>query len=177
MEIICVEKLEDEMLSEQILKILTNCNSEFVPPLTLRSSTTQGEFSDISEGSNDIPYAYFEGIKEQKMLVAEACGKVAGFMSFKTDFNSDVITGEFLPNIYISTVITDKAMRHKGVTKSLYGALLEKYEKRNIFTRTWSTNTAHTSLLTSLGFREFKRISNDRGNGIDTVYYKRTYDV
>jgi ribosomal protein S18 acetylase RimI-like enzyme len=49
----------------------------------------------------------------------------------------------------------------------------EKYADRNIFTRTWSTNTAHISILKKYNFREIHRIENDRGEGIDTVYFSR----
>ena len=88
-----------------------------------------------------------------------------------TYHTNNVITEAFLPNIYISTVITDKMFRHRGITKGLYAVLLEKYKDKNIFTRTWSTNISHTTLLQGLGFGEFKRLANDRGEGIDTVYY------
>lgn len=173
MNTVFIENLEDENLSEQILQILTTCSGEFVPPLTSRNSTTQSDFSQKSESDKAVPYAYFDMIKKQKTLIAEENGRVAGFMSYKTDYTNDVIARDFLPNIYISTVITDKAFRHRGVTKGLYAALFEKYGDKNIFTRTWSTNLPHTKLLTGFGFCELKRIENDRGDGIDTVYYMK----
>ena len=144
-----------------------------MPPLTSRNSTTQSDFLNIKEQDTEIPYAYFEMVKNQNALIAEVSGKVAGFMSYKEDYTTEVITGDYLPVIYISTVITDKEFRYQGITKGLYGSLFEKYGDKNIFTRTWSTNTAHTKLLLGMGFREFKRIPNDRGEGIDTVYYFR----
>jgi hypothetical protein len=38
-------------------------------------------------------------------------------------------------------------------------------------TRTWSTNASHLDLLDELGFDLIKRVEDDRGDGIDTVYY------
>ncbi len=166
-----IENLEDEDLSEQILKILTAANDEFVPPLTSRNSTTQSDFFQKSEPDKAVPYAYFDMLKEQKTLVMRDGGRVVGFMSYKTDYENAVITKDFLPNVYISTVVTDKMFRHQGVTKGLYGALFERYGDKSIFTRTWSTNLPHTRLLGGFGFAEFKRIKGDRGDGIDTVYY------
>ena len=171
MNTIFTENLEDKDLSGQILKILTECSGEFVPPLTARNSTTQSDFSQKSGSDRDVPYAYFDMIKKQKAIVAMNNGRAVGFMSYKADYTNDVITKDFLPDIYISTVITDKMFRHQGVTKGLYEALFEKYGDKNIFTRTWSTNASHTRLLTGFGFQEFKRLQNDRGSGIDTVYY------
>ena len=166
-----IESLEDAGLSEQMLKILTEANDEFVPPLTSRNSTTQSDFLQKSESDKAVPYAYFDMLKEQKALVMRECGRVVGFMSYKTDYENAVITKDFIPNVYISTVVTDKMFRHRGVTKGLYEALFERYRDKNIFTRTWSTNLPHTRLLGGFGFAEFKRIKYDRGDRIDTVYY------
>ena len=171
MEILEFDKLQDGSVSKQILQILTSCSQEFVPPLCMRSSTLQKDFTNSSESNDGVPYAYFEMIKEQNAFIAEADRTVAGFMSFKKDFVSDIITNEYLPDIYISTVITGKNFRRQGITKGFYEKLSEIYNDRNIFTRTWSTNISHTKLLKSFGFEEFKRIKDDRGKGIDTVYY------
>ena len=166
-----LSNLQDDGVSAQILQILTRCNNEFVPPLDTRNSTMQSDFSKLSELDNNIPYAYFELVKEQNALIVGEDGIVAGFISFRKDVVTETIPSEYLPNIYISTVITDTNFRRQGITKRMYEKLFEKYSARNIFTRTWSTNLAHTRLLESYGFAEYKRIENDRGDGIDTVYY------
>ena len=171
MKIYELSNLQDDGVSAQILQILTRCNNEFVPPLDTRNSTMQSDFSKLSELDNNIPYAYFELVKEQNALIVEEDGIVAGFMSFRKDVVTETIPSEYLPNIYISTVITDTNFRRQGITKRMYEELFAKYGNRNIFTRTWSTNLSHTRLLESYGFTEYKRIENDRGDGIDTVYY------
>lgn len=171
MNIIFEEKLKTDNISEQILKMLTNCGNEFVPPLASRKSTIQSDLISFHENACDIPYEYFETLKKQHILIAEENDIVMGFMSFKENHINDIITNQHLPNIYISTIIADKNFRRQGVTKALYQSLLEKCKDKNIFTRTWSTNVSHIKLLTGLGFAEFKRIPDDRGNGIDTVYF------
>ena len=171
MNIIYEEKLKTDNISGQILRILTDCGNEFVPPLASRKSTTQSDLTGSYANACDIPYEYFESLKKQHLLIAEDGGIVMGFMSFKENHVTDIITNRHLPNIYISTVIADKNFRRQGVTKALYQSLLEKYKDKNIFTRTWSANVSHIKLLTLLGFAEFKRIPDDRGNGIDTVYF------
>ena len=49
----------------------------------------------------------------------------------------------------------------------------ELYGGSNVFTRTWSTNYAHTKILDFFGFEEMARLVGDRGNGIDTVYFSK----
>ena len=171
MKIYELDNLREESVSKQELEILTRCGKEFVPPLCTRSSAMQSDFAEASEAGDGVPYAYFEMIREQNAFVAEEDGTVAGFMSFRKDFTSEAIPEEYLPDIYISTVITDEKFRRRGITKGFYEKMSAEYGDRNIFTRTWSTNASHTSLLKAYGFDEYKRIKNDRGEGIDTVYY------
>lgn len=171
MKIYEVDNLREESASRQVLEILTRCGKEFVPPLCTRNSALQSDFAKASETGDGVPYAYFEMIKKQCAFVAEEGGVIAGFMSFRKDFLSETVTEEYLPDIYISTVITDKKFRRQGITKGFYEKMSAEYGDRNIFTRTWSSNISHTSLLKAYGFDEYKRIKNDRGEGIDTVYY------
>lgn len=162
----------DDVLSNQVLDILTDCDKEFVPPLSSRNSTTQGSFS-VGEAKGEIPAEYFENMKKQPILTAEEDGTVMGFMSFKEDYVSDAVKNEFLPNVYISTVAVHHGYRGRGITKAFYKKLFELYPNRNILTRTWSTNASHSGILSKMGFSEFLRIKDDRGVGTDTVYYCR----
>ena len=109
---------------------------------------------------------------EQKILAMLENGKLLGFVSFRENFTSDVVKEETLPNIYISTLVVRSEARGMGLTKKAYAYLFESlYPERHVFTRTWSTNNAHIRILSGFGFSELKRIPNDRGAGIDTVYY------
>lgn len=55
----------------------------------------------------------------------------------------------------------------------MYAYLFSAYKNANIFTRTWSTNFAHIKILQAFGFETVKVLKNDRGSGIDTVYFKK----
>ena len=171
MNIVFEETLKTGSASKQILEILTSCGNEFVPPLAERESTTQSSLASSHENAGGIPYRYFEALKKQHILIAEESGIVMGFMSFKENHITDILTDRYLPNVYISTVLTDRRFRRQGVTKALYQSLLEKYKGKTVCTRTWSTNASHIRLLSGLGFAECGRIPNDRGAGIDTVYF------
>ena len=101
---------------------------------------------------------------------------ISGFcFSYKENYSCAEISPKELPNIYISTLIVSPNARGKGVTKALYGKLFSEYENINIFTRTWSTNIAHIKILEKYGFKVIQVIKDDRGNGIDTIYFKKVH--
>ena len=96
--------------------------------------------------------------------------KLVGFVSYIEDRVTDVF--DVLPNIYISTLVLQPETRGMGITKKLYHHLFnEMYPTHSIYTRTWSTNITHIKILQGFDFAELKRIPNDRGAGVDTVYY------
>ena len=126
---------------------------------------------------------YYESISNQWAILAIANGKVLGFMSLIPNHNIPGIKESLERNIYLSTVIVKKEYRKNGIAGKLYDTLLSKFSDRRIFTRTWSTNTAHLHLLDKNDFYEILCEENGRGDGIDTVYYchepekKRFIDV
>ena len=154
---------------EDILEMMRISDKDFVPPLSSRSSTTQSNLSSNTVGGIEL---YFSEMIKQKVLGAFEGDKLFGIVSFRENYETDIVKD--LPNIYISTLFLHPDSRGRGVTKQLYSYLFfELYKDRNIFTRTWSTNSAHIKILDFFGFELFHRIENDRGEGIDTVYFKR----
>lgn len=158
-----------------IFHLLELADNEFYPPLSSRQSTTQQNLVGISNG--DIS-EYFEELKTQSFFIATDGDRLVGFMSIRYDYNSTAIKEELMPNVYISTLIVDINERGRGIAYLLYQRCLNKFRKRHIMTRTWSKNLSHISLLSKLTFKECARIKDDRGEGVDTVYYVlRTKEV
>ena len=158
-----------ERQKQDIWALLCAADGEFVPPLSARTQTTQAHLSGGKAQS--APQAYFEGLLKQSFLLAEEDGAVVGFLSFipvRRDLG-------FACN-YISTIIVEKSHRNRGITSQMYRKLFEISGNTPIATRTWSQNAAHIALLGKLGFREHSRIPNDRGEGVDTVYFVRKGD-
>jgi ribosomal protein S18 acetylase RimI-like enzyme len=174
MEIRILEKEEQQSIYDDAYKMLEAADNEFVPPLSSRSSSTQRNFSENSKSRDGIRQ-YFEQLKNQRFAVAYEDGALIAFVSYKENYCCTEISQKELPNIYISTLIVSPSARGKGVTKALYGRLFSEYENVNIFTRTWSTNIAHIKILEKYGFEVIQVIKNDRGNGIDTVYFKKAH--
>ena len=172
MEFKFLTKEECEKHYDVFYKMLEMGDDEFVPPLSARSSTTQKDLSGGKKNENGIK-AYLDGMLGQNMLVCEEGGKICGFVSFKNDYTCDCIKNTDKPNIYISTALVNPDFRGRKITAKMYEYLFNENADKNIFTRTWSTNIAHTKILLKFGFSELLRIENDRGCGIDTVYYAK----
>ncbi len=167
--------IKDEQIKEyedELLELLTEGDEEFVPPLSARSSTTQADLSGTEKVSNGI-VSYFEEMKKQKMLIATKDGKLIAFVSYRENFTNDIISDKDLPNIYLSTLIVRLDGRGQGLTQKMYDILFKEYENTNIFTRTWSTNGAHIKILSKFGFETIHVLKDHRGQGIDTVYFKK----
>jgi len=172
MKIRILDKQEQQNIYIDVYKLLEAADNEFIPPLSSRSSSTQQTLSNFAKRTDGIDQ-YFEQLKGQRFVVAFENKKLIGFVSYKENYSCSEIPNSELPNIYITTLVVSPSERGKGVTKALYNKLFEEYMSVNIFTRTWSTNIAHTKILQGYGFEIIKVIKNDRGNGIDTVYYKK----
>ncbi len=173
MEIKLLKDTEKSIYDSEIMNMLIESDNEFVPPLSARNSTTQSDFSDTKNVSGGIT-AYFDELRKQKLLVAVEDGRLIAFVSFKENFANGTITDEELPNIYISTLLVNACGRGKGLTQKMYEFLFKKYQNSNVFTRTWSTNSAHIKILSKFNFETFLVLKDDRGKGIDTVYFKKS---
>ena len=168
MEIKILSKEEQDAIYAQAYEMLENADNEFVPPLSSRTSSTQKDFLKKEKG--DGIKTYFEQLKTQRFLSVCEENTLIGFASFKENYTCNEV--KELPNIYVSTIVVSPLSRGKGVTSKIYDALFKKYN--TIFTRTWSTNYAHIKILERLSFKPVKTLPNDRGNGIDTIYFKGT---
>ncbi len=167
-----MEKEAQAQFDAEILAMLREGDEEFVPPLSVRSSTTQADLNS-GEKVNGGVLNYFEALKRQRILVATEQEKLIAFVSFKEDYICEKIGRNTLPNIYVSTLLVRPDGRGKGLTRKMYTVLFDAYAHANIYTRTWSTNIAHIKILSSFGFEPLCILENDRGEGIDTVYFEK----
>ena len=78
---------------------------------------------------------------------------------------------------YVTTIIVEEEQRGKGITTTFYKTLFARLDPTDtVTTRTWSTNNDHIHVLMKLGFDMVKSIEDSRGEGIDTVYYRKTIE-
>lgn len=173
MKYIELECLEEPYVQD-VWQLLKNADHEFIPSLSGRNSTCQKELAAVHKMNPDGPAEYFDQMKTQRFILALDGRKAVGFMTYIHKQKVE-LQGEELPVLadYISTIIVDPAYRRRGITRQMYHILLQKESGLPLITRTWSLNHSHISILESLGFSLLERRENDRGAGIDTVYYGR----
>lgn len=167
---IVVAKELTALQKKYIWNILVQADYEFVPPLSKRESTTQKNFVTTKSKGEDGIKEYFDALMHQSFLLVEKDSEVVAFMSYICNHRLEIGKEKEIVVNYVSTIIVDKAHRSNGLTQLLYQKLFETEEGR-VATRTWSTNAAHLRILEKLGFEKVRTMENDRGNGIDTVYY------
>ena len=120
---------------------------------------------------NKFDDAYFEEMKQQSFVLAFEEGKVAGFMSFRENYENDHLPkGE---NLYASTCVVHPDFRGRGMMRGFYEAMIAAFPTRPIYTRTWHENIGHLKVLERLGFVLLETLENDRGPGIHIVYFGR----
>ena len=167
--IIKEERLSD-IHKEEVWRLVETGDKEFVPPLSSRHSTTQQTLAFAP--AENSPTAYFNGLMEQKFILCIEDQKTVGFMSYIEDHLLTAGTVSYVCD-YVTTVIISPDHRNKGYAQKMYLKLFESGKSKRYATRTWSTNVSHITILKKLGFKLVSRIKNDRGEGIDTVYYLR----
>ena len=171
MELTLLTPAQKAAYSDAIYAVLEAGDEDFVPPLSTRFSTSDTSFSARTDSKKGID-AYFNSMMKEEMLAAVEDGKLLGFVTFMPDFTCKYIDADSFPNIYICTLLLAPEARGKGLTAKMYTHLFDTlYPHANLYTRTWSTNAAHIKILTRFGFSQIARIENDRGEGIDTVYF------
>ncbi len=157
-----------------VWSLLVAVDSEFVPPLSSRDSTTTKRLrpSDPAAGG---PRAYFERLVTQASLLATRDGSLLGMMSFIVRHREPLLA-EWSPASYVSTVAIARRFRRDGVARALYESVLHipaDLSSPFVATRTWSGNLSHMALLADLEFLEVARVTDDRGVGVDSVFYAR----
>jgi trans-aconitate methyltransferase len=148
---------------EEVEFLIEKYEGEFVPPLSKRPSAGGGlEGGSLRE--------YIKSLLSAKIFAAKKDGRVIGCICYK--MQALPFVSKSVP--MVSTVIVEKPFRSAGVGRALYQKVLS--ENKELYVRTWSTNTNHLKLLKSLGFQEVYRIENHRGEGIDTVYLRYSHE-
>ena len=156
---------------EAVFTMLAAADEEFVPPLSKRASTLQQSF-EATQSCCGVQ-EYYEKMLAQEFILATNGSETEGFLTFIKDYCLN-INGKEYECDYVTTIIVAKAHRGSGIAEKLYRAFFDIRKGSCFATRTWSTNYAHLHLLKELGFGEIATLKDDRGIGIDTIYFLKT---
>ena len=170
MKLILMDNAQKARYRDDIFSMMVVGDEDFVPPLSARFSPFQTAFDGTAQEKGIA--TYLDGMLGEQMLGAFEGEELLGFVTFVENLENPHFGADPLPNIYLCTLLVKPEARGKHLTRSMYEHLFfERFAERSIFTRTWSTNAAHIAILGKFGFNEIDRIKNDRGEGIDTVYF------
>ena len=164
---------QDASLVDQLRAMLRWADNQFVPPLSARHSSTQTDLSPAQAANDHMIEDYLKALLDQRFLLALEDGELAGFMSFRLDYPCEYVPDDRCT--YVSTIIVAEQWRGHQLTEQMYQELfrLPEVAGTQVTTRTWSKNQAHLTILRRQGFDLVKTLPDDRGPGIDTVYYAR----
>ena len=172
MEFVLLTEAQKLEYRDTFIKMIGDCDHEFVPPLSHRFSPSQTVFTPDACTKDGLPGYVDDMCRISNILCAFEGEEMLGFVAYRLDMTNQYLTAETLPNLYVAVLLVKPEARGRGITKQFYDHLfLEKYPDRNLYTRTWSTNQAHARILRRFGLEIVIRIENDRGEGIDTVYF------
>jgi len=166
-------KSAPQALRQQVYALICEADDAFHPPLRARTPEQGLSVGDGAE-QDGRPDGYWASIQSHALIVAQDdAGAVVGMMSVARDKPLEAL--DRVATAYLSTLIVTESARGQGLARRLYGQLFDLAGQWSptpvTATRTWSTNTAHLPLIAQLGFAEALRLKDDRGPGIDTVYF------
>ena len=165
---------QDAAIREALWKLLVLIDHEFVPPLSVRESTTEMTLSGNERNATTGPRAYFNQILQQNIIMAQVEGNWTGFLSFRHN-DTLALLGDHNPCNYLTTIGVSPYYRNIGIARSMYRFALNdlppEIQSPYWATRTWSTNDDHIHLLNKIGFTLAAKLDHHRGAGIDTHYY------
>ena len=163
-----------------ILDILIECDEEFIPSLSSRSSTEQTNFISVeNQNTDNKPIRYLKRMLEQNNILVIHNKTVIAFMSFIHNYKSEFFNKDNIN--YISTICVRKTFRNKGIAKNLYEYIENNLPKditsQYVSTRTWSTNLPHINLLKNMNYEITYIVKNNRvlvnRDIIDTIYFEK----
>lgn len=170
-EIFFRDKLEDEWEANEVYAILSECDKDFEPPLSERGSTVQKTWE---KKSGDGVRNYFNEVAKQHTLFLKREKKIIAFLSFRSMEECEALKN-YRDICYFTTLCIRKEYRGQGLALVLYQKAKEYVEESSRYTvmalRTWSTNKAQLHLMEKMDFHCETRLKNDRGEGIDTLYF------
>lgn len=166
-------QLTDEAEKAAVLGLLTECDQDFYPPLSNRSSTSEKTLSGTTQGDNGV-YSYYQEVLQQPVMIVKRGERIICFLSFRIGFTCEALK-QYGPVCYLTTLCLTHDERGKGISPHVYRAVeeyvMKHYPDLEITLRTWNTNQAQMHLMKKLNYQLVATLKDHRGPGVDTVYF------
>ncbi len=149
----------------QVKRFIELVDNDFYPPLSKRG----GGIPERVDGDLDTREANFLVARLKESDPHDTLKGFVGMVGCTRNWKSD-------DSAYINFLATHPNHRNHGISKALCLKLedvLAKEGIKKIYLCTWSSNPAAMKFYDKLGYCAYSVILNDRGKGIDTIYYKK----
>jgi len=140
-------------------------DEEFYPPLSERG----GGIPERVEKCLDTPEANYLIARLNDADPMDPLGGIIGMIGCTRNWKGK-------DSAYVNFLATHPGYRKYGISKELTGKfeeLLEEQGFERIYLCTWSGNPAAINFYEKLGYRAYSVVLNHRGNGVDTIYYRK----
>lgn len=162
-----VEKLIDPLYKQKLLSLLLACDDDFFPTISAKRNPHDGK----KETGLRI---YMDEKKDYHYLLVWDEGRLIAFSNFVLDFTIPCFP-DYPKSLHIDTVCVERAYRNQGIGKRIYQyyeeMLPDAFRATYYTLETSSINKPQIKLMEKFQYEIICRITDDRGKGIDTIYF------
>ncbi|WMW26073.1 GNAT family N-acetyltransferase [Methanolobus sediminis] len=150
---------------KKVTSFIELVDKDFYPPLSQRS----GGIPERVERCLDTDEANFLVVEPNVNRENSQSEGFIGMLGYTKNWKGQ-------DTAYINFLATHPDYRNLGISKALYMQLEKKLAEsgiKRIYLCTWSGNPAAIKFYESIGYYRYAVVLNDRGNGVNTIYYKK----
>lgn len=150
--------------------LLTECDSEFIPPLSVRTGTVQFDFTDMRRnGGVERCLSDMEG-QETIVALDEKDGHILGLLSF---IDRKMPIDDMSSRLVTTLCVAPHARRH-GIAKALVNGAESTSSYKRVTTYMASTDIASLTLFRSLGYTDSYVVHEGVATGVDCIHMSKS---
>lgn len=157
-----------QSLARQLLSLTRRCDEDFVPPLSWRHQLGQ-DLRGLGPRDAGGVEDYVDSLLElAHLVVLIQDGRLVGYCAYYWPW---IWRGT--EHVYVSTAVVAPSHRGRGLSTRMGRRVVVQALRRRVplLAKTWSTNKASMGALSRWG-RVDKIVPDERGAGVDTVYWR-----
>ena len=157
-----------QSLARQLLSLTRRCDEDFVPPLSWRHQLGQ-DLRGLGPRDAGGVVDYVDSLLElAHLVVLIQDGRLVGYCAYYWPW---IWRGT--EHVYVSTAVVAPSHRGRGLSTRMgrRGVVQALRRRVPLLAKTWSTNKASMGALSRWG-RVDKIVPDERGAGVDTVYWR-----
>jgi ribosomal protein S18 acetylase RimI-like enzyme len=155
-------KKKDKLAIQKFIELVDH---EFYPPLSERG----GGISERVEKCLDTPEANYLIARLNEVDTSDPLEGIIGMIGGTKNWKGK-------DSVYVNFLATHPDYRNYGISKALTGELellMGKQGFKRIYVCTWSSNPTAMNFYEKSAYNAYSIILNHRGNGIDTINYRK----